>query len=96
MTGPGKQVLSTQNTLVHNMASISCSVHAMQDLLLLLNSTWISAYTYDDLDTLLITDEKLLHFNLSKSGQILHVPKTGFPRPSHTCLLYLTCDLIGS
>ena len=40
--------------------------------------------TYDDiLDTLWITDEKLLHFKLSKSGQILHVDKTGFPRLSH-------------
>ena len=39
---------------------------------------------YDDiLDTVLITDEKLLHFKLSKSSQILCVDKTGFPRPGH-------------
>ena len=39
---------------------------------------------YDDkLDTILITDKKLLHFKHSKSGQILRVDKTGFPRPSH-------------
>ena len=31
------------------------------------------------------TDKKLLHFNLSKSGQILHVDKTGFPRPGYIC-----------
>ena len=35
----------------------------------------------DILDVTLITD--LLHFRLSKSGQLLHVDKTGFPRPSH-------------
>ena len=36
--------------------------------------------TYDDiLDTIWITDKKLLHFKLSKSGQILRVDKTGFP-----------------
>ena len=40
--------------------------------------------TYDDiLNTIWITDKKLLHFKLSKSGQILRVDKTGFPRPSH-------------
>ena len=39
---------------------------------------------YDDiLDTIQITDKKLLHFKLSKSGQILSVDKTGFPRPGH-------------
>ena len=34
-------------------------------------------------DTIRITDKKLLHFELSKSGQILHVDKIGFPKPSH-------------
>ena len=35
---------------------------------------------YDDiLDTIRITDKKLLHFKLSKLGQILCVDKTGFP-----------------
>ena len=39
---------------------------------------------YDDiLDTIWITDKKLLHFKLSKLGKILHVDKTSFPRPSH-------------
>ena len=39
---------------------------------------------YDDiLDTILITDKMLVHFKLSRSGQILNVDKTGFPRPSH-------------
>ena len=39
---------------------------------------------YDDiLDTILITDKKLLHFKLSKSGHILCVDKTCFPRAGH-------------
>ena len=39
---------------------------------------------YDDiLDTIQITEKKLLHFKLSKSGQILRVDKTSFPRPRH-------------
>ena len=62
------------------MAPISCSVCAMQHLLVLLNSSWISAYVYDDiLDIIQITDKKLLHFKLSKLGQMLCVDKTGFP-----------------
>ena len=44
VTGPGKQVLSTQNTPVRIMASISCCVHAIQNLLVLFNSSWICAY----------------------------------------------------
>ena len=40
--------------------------------------------TYNDiLDTILITDKKLLHFKLSKSGKTLRVDKMGFPRPGH-------------
>ena len=43
-------------------------------------------YTYDDiLETIWTTDKKLLHFKLSKSGQILRVDKTSFPRPGHVC-----------
>ena len=39
---------------------------------------------YDDiLDAIQITDKKLLHFKLLKSGQILRVDKTCFPRPGH-------------
>ena len=41
----------------------------------------------DILDTILITDIKLLHFKLSKSGQILRVDKTGYPRPGHKSYL---------
>ena len=35
---------------------------------------------YDNiLDTILITDKKLLHFEISKSGQIIHVNRPVFP-----------------
>ena len=43
---------------------------------------------YDEiLNTICITDKKLLHFELSKSSQILSVDKTGFPRPGQILLL---------
>ena len=39
---------------------------------------------YDDtLDAIQIADKKLLHFKLSKSGQILCVDKTDFPKLGH-------------
>ena len=42
---------------------------------------------YDDiLDAIRIINKMLLHFKLSKSGQILHVDKTCFPRPGHICM----------
>ena len=65
------------------MARIVCSVCAIQKLLILLNSSRISALYDDTLDTIQITDKKLLHVTLSKLGQILRVDKTCFPRPSH-------------
>ena len=66
------------------MAHFLSSVFAIQNLLVLLNFSWISAYVHDDiLDTIQITDSKLLHFKLSKSGQFLRVDKTSFPRPHH-------------
>ena len=43
--GLGKQVLSTQNTHVWIMVHISFSVYAIYNLLVLLNSSWICAYT---------------------------------------------------
>ena len=62
------------------MAPITCSVCAIQSLLVIFNSSWISAYTYDNIiDTVWIMDKKLLHFKLLKSGQILRVDKTSFP-----------------
>ena len=41
------------------------------------------------LGTIQITDKKLLHFKLAKSGQILRVDKTCFPRLGHK----YTCDI---
>ena len=41
-------------------------------------------YIYDNiLNTIHITGKRLLHFKLSKSGQILCVDNTCFPRPGH-------------
>ena len=37
----------------------------------------------NSLDTICIRDKKLLHFKLLKSGQILHIDKTGSPRSGH-------------
>ena len=37
----------------------------------------------DILNTIQITDKRLLHFKLKKSGQILHVDITCFPRLGH-------------
>ena len=57
------------------------------------NTFLMDFYIYDDVvDTIHGTDKKLLHFKLSKSGQILHVDKTCFPRPSH--ILLLLCSYI--
>ena len=86
VTGCGKTgLIYTKYTLVCIMAAISYSICAIQTLLVLLNSSWISAYTYDDiLDTIRITEKNYYnYFKLSKSGHILHADKTDFPRPSH-------------
>ena len=82
VTRPGKQILSTQSTLVCIMAHISCSVCANHNHLVLLNSSWISTYKMTTWNT--IRDKRLLHFKVSKSSQILRVDKTCFPKPGHT------------
>ena len=76
------------------MESISCYMCAIQNLLVLLHSSWNSAYAI--LDTIWITDKKSLYFKLSKFDQILHVEKAGFPRASHICsgLEYYICDQV--
>ena len=46
-------------------------------------STWfgiVADPSHYIIDTIRVTDQKLLHFTLSKSDQILHVDKTVFPR----------------
>ena len=53
--GLGKQVLSTQNTLVHIMAHISCSVCAIQNLLASFIDFLVDFSIYDNiLDTIRI------------------------------------------
>ena len=79
VTGPRKQVLSTQFTLVHIF--LFC-LHYPKSVTFIEFPMDFCIYN-DILDTNRITDKKLLHFKLSKLGQILHVDKTGFPRPSH-------------
>ena len=49
----------------------------------------------DDIsDVIWITDKMLLHFKLSKSGQILCVDKTCFPRPGHIYLFMTYYNLL--
>ena len=61
--GLAKQVLSTQNILVGIMAPISCSVCAIQNLLVLLDFPWISALCNDILDKLQVTDKSYYILN---------------------------------
>ena len=76
-SGLRKQVLSTQHTLVCIMASISCSVCAMLNLFILLNS---SSYMM----TLYQKQIKSYHIlNSQNYVKYLHVHKIGFLRPSH-------------
>ena len=46
---------------------------------------------HDDIFNVIhITNRKLLHFKLSKSGNIIRVDKTCFPKPSHMCIHILS------
>ena len=77
--GLGKQVLSTQFTLVHIFLFCMCYPKSVNFI-----EFPMDFCIYNEiLDTNWITDKKLLHFKLSKLGRILYVDKTGFPRPSH-------------
>ena len=76
------------------MAFISFSICAMQNLSILLNSSWDYGISDDILDTILITDKKLLHFKLSQLGQILHF-NTGFLRTITNTGLSLTSITIS-
>ena len=107
--GLRKQVLSTQNTLVHIMATISYSVCAMQNLLVFSNNKFLMDFCiYDDiLDTMLSTDKKLLCFKLSKLGYILHVKRLLFLGPvtnieeynynyCSIVILFILCALVST
>ena len=66
------------------MAHISCSACICYPKSVSFIEFLMDVCIYDDiLDAIWIADKKLLHFKLSKSGQILHVDKTSFPRPDH-------------
>ena len=82
--GLGKQVLSTQNTLVHVMAHsyLHFCIYYPESVSFI--EFLMDLCIYDDiLDAIWIADKKLLHFKLSNSGQIIRVDKTCFPRPDH-------------
>ena len=48
----------------------------------------------DIVDTIQITDKTLLHVKLSKSGQVLRVDKTCFPRPGHILYILIIAEVI--
>ena len=57
----------------------------------LLMESYIASYVYDEiLVTILSKDRKLLHFKVSKLGQIICINKTVFFRPSH---IYNRCSV---
>ena len=86
VTGPGKTglIYTKYTSLYYGMYLLCCmcypeSVNFMEFLM--------EFCIYDDLlDTIQITDKKLLYFKLSKSGQIFRVDKTCFPRPGHNLI----------
>ena len=81
--GLKKQVLSTQHTLVRIMAPISRSVAIYYLKSISFIEFLMDVCIYDDIVDIIHTKlKKLLYFKLSKSGEILHVDKTGFPRLS--------------
>ena len=72
------------------MVPISCSIAMCYPKSVSFNEFLTDFCIYDDIvDTIRITDKKLLHFKLLKSSQILYVDKTGFPKPGHQNILYL-------
>ena len=82
VTGPEKTGLIYIKYNCLFMVPISCSVYAIKNLFILLSSSWISAYmvTFYIQDGLQIKSYYILN---SQKGHILHVDKTGFPRPHH-------------
>ena len=83
MTGPGKTglIYTKYTCLYYGTYLLFCmcypkSVNFIEFLM--------DFCIYDDiLGTIMVIDKRLLHFKLSKSGQILRVDKTYFPRPGH-------------
>ena len=85
VTGPGKTglIYTKHMCLYHRTYLLFCVCYPQS---VSFTEFLMDLCIYDDiLDAIRITDKKLLHFKLSKSGQILHVDKTCFPRPGHIC-----------
>ena len=75
-------MLPTQNTLVHIMASISCSLCNNYAKAVSFIGFHMDFCICDDiLDTILIVIKKLLLYKISKLGQILHVALVSAPIP---------------
>ena len=82
MTGPGKTgLIYTKYTCLYYGTYLLCCICYLNSV----NIEFLMDFCiYDDiLDMIQIPDKTLLHFKFSKSGQILRVDKTCFPRPSH-------------
>ena len=83
MTGPGKTglIYTKYTCLYYGMYLLFCICYPKSISFI---EFLMDFCIYDDiLDTIWIANKKLLHFKLSKSGQILHLDKTYFPRPGH-------------
>ena len=83
VTGPGKTglIYTKYTCLYYGMYLLFCMCYPNSVYFIELLMEFC---IYDDiLDVIQVTDKKLLHFKLSKSGQILSVDKTCFPRPGH-------------
>ena len=96
VTGPEKTgfiYLSTQNTLVYSMECISCSVYAIQKLLLLLNSSWISAHMMTFQIQYRLRVKRYYILNCQNQDKILCVDKTGCLRPSH--IFSKRCEVVN-
>ena len=79
VTGPGKTgLIYTKKTCSNYDTYLLFCIHYPKSVSFI--KFLMDFCIYDDIvDTILITDKKLLHFKLSKSSKILCVDKTGFP-----------------
>ena len=90
MTGPGKTglIYTKYTCLYHGTYLFLFCIRYLKSVTFI--EFLMDFCIHDDtFDMIQITNKKLLHFKLSKSGKIFRVDKTCFPRPSHICN-YLT------
>ena len=81
VTGPGKTGLIYTKYIYYSTYLLFCKFYAK--CVNFIEFLMDFCICDDILDMIQITDKKLLHFKLSKSGQILRINKTCFPRPGH-------------